>query len=424
MQEVATIPTTFGATGVSEWFERFFARWQAFDRDSVLAIDPGAQFVVAADVAGCYENIDLSTLRSDLNALGVDADVLTLLMECLHRWPRVQRRGIPQGHSSSDLLAKLYLRPIDLALTSDGFNHRRWVDDYRIFCETEQEARRALVVLADLLGRRGLVLQTAKTRTLPAEAARVRFNEVHALLDPIQSDVARELAQGEGYSPSYLPPWVLDRVLAEAGSEGAVQVLRTAFHAYFVADGFAFNKSLFHYLLSRLSAADDATYVGEVVAILRQHPEEFDDIADYCASVDRRDVLEATFLDLYRGGFLPYPYMVYQFLRWRLRHAQPLSQTSGLFVRQCAFEAGHPWYVRAVARAVLAELGNSADLETLEAAYANAQTSIERAELVCSIQKVETGRRNALYGRAAGDGDLVSRAVRLARSGTIVAAAC
>src|SRR4051812_1684690 len=68
------------------WFEPFFGPWRAFDRDSANALDGGVEFVIVADVAGCYEDIDLSTLRSDLNGLGVDAAVLAELMECLHRW--------------------------------------------------------------------------------------------------------------------------------------------------------------------------------------------------------------------------------------------------------------------------------------------------------------------------------------------------
>lgn len=196
------------------WFESFFGPWRAFDRDSTEALEAGVQFVVVADVAGCYEDIDLNTLRSDLNGLGVDPAVLGELMECPHRWARVQRRGLPQGYSPSDLLAKLYLRPVDLTLIAEGFAHRRWVDDFRIFCETEAEARRAIVVLADALGRRGLILQTAKTKTLTAAEARQRFTEVPTLLNPIQTEVARQLARDEGYPPSFLPPWILDEVLA------------------------------------------------------------------------------------------------------------------------------------------------------------------------------------------------------------------
>lgn len=410
--------------GHAEWFEPFFARWQAFDRDSVTAIDQGAQFVVIADVAGYYEHIDLSTLRSDLNGLGVDAVALNILMECLHRWARVQRRGVPQGHGPSDILAKVYLHPVDLTLRAEGFAHRRWVDDLRIFCRTEAEGRRALVVLADALGRRGLVLQSGKSRVFPAAAARERFDMVRTLLDPIQTAVAIQLQGQGGEEPSYLPPWEVDAALAAAGSEGAVEVLRSALTAYFLEPGREFNKTLFHYLLRRLSASRDTAQAAAVVGLLRNIPEEFDYLADYCGKVGGADALERELLSLWDQGLLPYPYLAYQFFRWRVREERPISDRLRTFARSFAFEAGHPWFVRSASRALLGKLGDAADLERLEAAYADAQSSIERAEILCSLQRMELGRRNALFGRAAGDGELPSRAVRLARAGEIRFTAC
>jgi hypothetical protein len=78
-----------------EWCRRFFPLWKAFDLDSLQLIRDGREFVVTGDVAGYYELIDLFILRSDLNGLGVDREALRLLETCLHRWARVQRRGIP-----------------------------------------------------------------------------------------------------------------------------------------------------------------------------------------------------------------------------------------------------------------------------------------------------------------------------------------
>ena len=147
-----------------EWYDPFFPRWKAFDSDSIRHIDAGASHVVVADIAGYYEQIDLSSLRSDLNGLGVEPDVLALLMSMLHRWTRIDRRGLPQGYSPSDLLGKLYLNSVDLTLKNEGIQHIRWVDDFRIFCRTEVEARHALVVLIGSLGRRGLVVQSAECK--------------------------------------------------------------------------------------------------------------------------------------------------------------------------------------------------------------------------------------------------------------------
>lgn len=94
------------------------------------------------------------------------------------------------------------------------------------------------------------------------------------------------------------------------------------------------------------------------------------------------------------------------------------------WLRPFAFQGGHPWYVRSGSRALLGKLGDAADLERLEGAYADAQSILEKAEILCCLQRMEAGRRNALFGRAAGDGDLPSQAVRLARGGAVHWNAC
>ncbi|MDU3132917.1 MAG: reverse transcriptase domain-containing protein, partial [Bradyrhizobium sp.] len=94
-----------------EWFTNRFNGWSAFRKVSVERIDNGAAHVVLTDITGFYENIDLTVLFSDLRTLGADSDVIQLLQLCLNRWAVVPNRGVPQGLSASDVLAKVYLNP-------------------------------------------------------------------------------------------------------------------------------------------------------------------------------------------------------------------------------------------------------------------------------------------------------------------------
>jgi hypothetical protein len=73
-------------------------------------IDAGAAYVVMADITAFYENIDLGLLLSDL------IEAINQISSCLNKWAQVQGRGIPQGQSPSDILAKLYLNSIDQTL--------------------------------------------------------------------------------------------------------------------------------------------------------------------------------------------------------------------------------------------------------------------------------------------------------------------
>ncbi|MBM3790997.1 MAG: hypothetical protein FJW35_11710 [Acidobacteria bacterium] len=142
------------------WVKSDFRVWAAWRDKSCDKLNAGSLFVLFTDIAGFYDNVDLGILHSDLNALSVDPDLLSILMRCLNRWSRPRGRGIPQGYSASDLLAKLYLNPVDQGLKNSGFSHLRYVDDIRVFCSSKLEAKRALLRVTDLLRQRGLIPQS------------------------------------------------------------------------------------------------------------------------------------------------------------------------------------------------------------------------------------------------------------------------
>jgi hypothetical protein len=402
-----------------KWFENVFRRWKAFDAHSIDLIDQGFTYVLTADIAGYYEQIDLFTLRSDLNGLGVNAHALEALTKALHRWARVPRRGLPQGYSPSDLLGKLYLNAVDLTLRNDGLTHKRWVDDFRVFCRSESEVRGALVLLSEALGRRGLVLQSAKTKIMPAEMAQRKFKEINELLQPLLEQLRERLADDEVVDSPYLPPWEIDQILEETESEEAVQLLRDAYSRYFITAAEPFRKTLFRFLLRRLGSAHDRMHLDHILSRLRDHPEETDAIAGYAARVGAIERFEATYLELISAGLLPYPYQLYQVFRWRLRQSAPLSDEMLGLARSHSLPGSSPWYVRATARSMLGKWGTPADLERLEHAYAECGSDEEAAEIVCCLERMELSRRNALLGRVAGDGEYQSRAVRAVRESRV-----
>lgn len=130
------------------WFQPTYVCWTRFRNASQEKLAEGCQVVLTADIAGYYENIDLSRLRYNLRNLGVSDDLLGSLFACLNKWAEPRGRGIPQGISASDLLAKLYLDPLDRRLERERFNHIRYVDDIRVFCGSHLEAKRALAKLS------------------------------------------------------------------------------------------------------------------------------------------------------------------------------------------------------------------------------------------------------------------------------------
>ena len=153
-------------SGEIEWLRNQFVGWKDFRVKSLSKIAEGISYVVFADISGYYESIDVSLLISDLKQIRAPIEVVNQLSACLNRWAQVRGRGIPQGHSPSDILGKLYLNSVDRSLQTMDYTHYRYVDDFRIFCHNRVEAKKALVDLTRLLRKRGLSLQSAKSEIL------------------------------------------------------------------------------------------------------------------------------------------------------------------------------------------------------------------------------------------------------------------
>jgi hypothetical protein len=94
------------------WVKRGFVVWKEWREKSLQKLQT-AEFVLIADIAAFYENVDLNRLTSDLRSVNMDDEAGTLLSSCMNRWAEPRGKGIPQGHSASDILAKLYLDSID-----------------------------------------------------------------------------------------------------------------------------------------------------------------------------------------------------------------------------------------------------------------------------------------------------------------------
>ena len=398
------------------WFENFFANWKAMSNFSLKCIEDGYSHVVVADVAGYYEQVDIYTLRSDLNGLGINDEALHLLEKCLHRWAQVPRRGLPQGFSASDILGKLYLNAVDTSLAGAGFKHCRYVDDHRIFCRSNAEARKALLLLAQTLRRRGLVVQTAKTKILAADKASQQFEDVRLRLDEVKDEFLKKLREVANLNNASMAMSEVDKILAEMESDEPAEVLAEAYRMNFIEAQNDFNKSLFRFLLNRLGSARNSFALEHALGVLKEHPEESDAILSYAAALNEIPKTDTAIVGLLRDDEAIYPYQAYQILKWR--RAQDENPTIELMqkIREYALRDEVAPFLKAEARAALGQWGLPADLETMMHAYGNANGDVERAEIICSVARMETGRRNGFLGQVAGDSDLCSRAARFVRA--------
>jgi len=135
-------------------------------------------WVVDADVSGCFDNIPKGALLGVIRQRVNDGGILRLIGKWLNAgvldgeelfYPE---KGTPQGGVISPLLANIYLHEV-----LDGWFERdvkprmkgccyliRFADDFIIGCELESDAQRIMAVLPRRFGRYGLTIHPTKTK--------------------------------------------------------------------------------------------------------------------------------------------------------------------------------------------------------------------------------------------------------------------
>lgn len=137
------------------------------------------QWVVDADIKGCFDNIDHQKLLEALAHFPATREVQAWLKAGYMEdgvWQPTDT-GTPQGGVISPLLANIALHGLDQALgiryyrTREGYlrtyGDRAWVryaDDFVVFTKTREDAEQVVVSLREWLAKRGLSLSEEKTR--------------------------------------------------------------------------------------------------------------------------------------------------------------------------------------------------------------------------------------------------------------------
>jgi hypothetical protein len=397
------------------WVRSDFRVWNEWREKSLEELDEDVQFVVFADIAAFYENVDLQRLRSDLRSIGISTASVDLLITLLARWAHPRGKGIPQGYSASDILAKIYMAPVDRALRNAGFRHLRYVDDIRIFCRDSLEARRALLKLNDLLRNRGLNLQTAKTEIVRIDEARHRIDGITPVINSLNEQLKKELRSLYASAGGYGRLSDIDNVVATHPDAPPPEVLERAFRDNFsVPPNQEFDKTLLHYLLTRLGRTKSRIAIPFCLSLLRHRPDETEAALRYFNEIELSDRQIHSLLQYAGSVDAIYDYQLYQIVRWFWeQNAFPEKLLE--LCRRWAFDRNRDPWLRSYCIAISGKVGDDSDLETIESQYTATLTEPQKAECVMALARLERGRRNAFYGRVKGDGDLVAAAIRFVK---------
>ncbi|MCH3973669.1 RNA-directed DNA polymerase [Bifidobacterium tibiigranuli] len=179
--------------------------WRQFQEETRKRSESDScKYVVTADISDFYPRIYHHRLENSLKTAAPEKpDVIRTIMSILFRIAQNQSYGLPVGSDASRLLAECALDKVDhlLATNDDTQQFCRYVDDYRFFVESEEQAYRAIAYLSEKLQlNEGLSLQKSKTRIMsvkeyqtmlepprPVSGSAADFMSMHIHYDPYSS---------------------------------------------------------------------------------------------------------------------------------------------------------------------------------------------------------------------------------------------
>jgi hypothetical protein len=170
--------------------------------------------VVITDISDFYSRIYRHRLENIVESITGDAKTTKVIEQSLADWRSRQSFGIPVGSNASRILAEAALNDTDLALSSEGYEFTRYVDDIMLFVKDGQDPYAALAFLANHLAiNEGLALNNQKTKVLSWEEFRQKFDEKSGEDEDAAHDAALEMLFWAAYGEDTADPDALARLM-------------------------------------------------------------------------------------------------------------------------------------------------------------------------------------------------------------------
>ena len=206
----------------------------------------------------------------------------------------------------------------------------------------------------------------------------------------------------------------LERLTDANPEHPPIEVLERAFRDHFMGATEDFDKTLFHFLLTRLGAVSSECARDYCIGLLGPKPDETGYILKYLGTTVLTENDQHRIISYLNSPDAIYEYQIFQILR----HFYQQDLHHGEIMQACRriLLDGElaPW-VKQYAIALLGKGGSPADLEQIEALYPETTDPLQRANLICSSYQMERSRRNTFLGRVRSDGWLEDKAARWVR---------
>lgn len=368
--------------------------WKKFEEKNRQLYNSGHFFVVSTDISGYFENINLDELRKKLINYINPSDKETkevidfLYTHFLIPWSsgRVKGFGLPQGPTASTFLGDVYLDNIDREMENEK-GYFRYMDDIRIWCPSEIEAKRALIKIIKSLRKYKLNINAKKTRIL-------RNEEIEKeLFDPKKS--------------------ILDSIQAAFDSKNVVKI--QAVTPILVKDifkeGFSnknpFGKRHINFAIFRLSVLkmsgidfDEKNVVDLILQNFINKPEHADNFCSFLALYPRNKKIKKFLLRFLFSKENIYEWQELHILRALLEMQVKIDKALLKKLYKRFQDKNRHWANRSLYCLLIGKYGKNTDRELLIDEFDSAEFDELRKNIILSVQELGIDSRNDFYKKA------------------------
>lgn len=137
------------------------AEWQDFLKQP---LNRDGRYIVATDIAACYQQIDHGLLRNELLVQTGEFQTVSAIIELLHKVTG-KTYGLPQQSYPSDWISEVFLARLERSLVRRGIEATRYNDDFRFVCADWSGVVRAIEIFDEEVRTAGLTVNDQKTLT-------------------------------------------------------------------------------------------------------------------------------------------------------------------------------------------------------------------------------------------------------------------
>ena len=360
------------------WVPTGLTGWKDFpNKTCSLLEEKKFPYVIFLDIAACYDNINHRLLGKCLEDItnSKERELVRKLMDALGIWNRDSGKGLPQGYTASDVLAKIYFEKIHKRFIDKGIQHIRYVDDFRIFCHSEIEARKQMIEITEILSEYGFSIQTHKTELQTKEEALKKINTSLVVI----KDTIQKLKEDSPYKD--ISDEDLEKLMDTQNNE-FTKILQKTFEDNFNSKKFV-DKSLYHYLVDRLGKQKSQTCKKQVLGFIKTKPEETKYSLIYLTNLYKESKLPPALINHLvkhmKSDNCFYEYQKYEILKFLYEHEVKNKQLKE-FSEKIAKDKNYSSWVRSYAIAIWMQ--NNAPKQELLDMYSNESDEIIKADLL------------------------------------------